>query len=317
MARKKLAFIGSGNVGATAAHLSALKELGDIVLFDIAGTMPAGKALDMVEGTPVERIDVKTAGANDYAAIKGADVVVVTAGARRTPTMSRDDLVSINAKIMQTVGENIKKYAPKAFVICVTNPLDAMVWALREACGLPHNMVVGMAGVLDSARFRYFLAEEFGVSVTDVNAFVLGGHGDSMVPLLRYSTIAGIPIPDLIKQGWSTKEKVDAIIQRTRDGGAEIGRVMGTSAYYAPGSSVVEMIEAYLKDRKRVLPVAAYCDGPYGLKGIYVGVPVVLGAGGVEKIIEIDLKADEKKAFDASVATVEKLTKETKALLKG
>lgn len=317
MARKKLAFIGSGNVGATAAHLAALKELGDIVLFDIAGTMPAGKALDMVQGTPVERIDVKTAGANEYAAIKGADVVVVTAGARRTPTMSRDDLVSINAKIMQTVGQNIKKYAPKAFVICVTNPLDAMVWALREACGLPHNMVVGMAGVLDSARFRYFLAEEFGVSVTDVNAFVLGGHGDSMVPLLRYSTIAGIPIPDLIKQGWSTKEKIDAIIQRTRDGGAEIGRVMGTSAYYAPGSSVVEMIEAYLKDRKRVLPVAAYCDGPYGLKGIYVGVPVVLGAGGVEKIIEIDLKADEKKAFDASVATVEKLTKETKALLKG
>ena len=317
MARKKLAFIGAGNVGATAAHLAALKELGDIVLFDVAGTMPAGKALDMVQSTPVERLDVTTAGSTDYAAIKGADVVVVTAGARRTPQMSRDDLVTVNAKIMQTVGKAIKKHAPKAFVICVTNPLDAMVWALREASGLPHNMVVGMAGVLDSARFRYFLAEEFGVSVTDVNAFVLGGHGDSMVPLLRYSTIAGIPVPDLVKKGWSSKKKVDDIVQRTRDGGAEIGRLLGNaSAYYAPGSSVVEMIESYLKDRKRVLPVAAYCNGPYGLKGIYVGVPVVLGAGGVEKIIEIDLKADEKKAFDASVASVNKLLKATKALLK-
>jgi malate dehydrogenase len=317
MARRKLAFIGAGNVGATAAHIAALKELGDIVLFDVAGTMPAGKALDMVQSTPVERLDVATAGSTDYAAIKGADVVVVTAGARRTPQMSRDDLVTVNAKIMQTVGKAIKKYAPKAFVICVTNPLDAMVWALREASGLPHNMVVGMAGVLDSARFRYFLAEEFGVSVTDVNAFVLGGHGDSMVPLLRYSTIAGIPVPDLIKKGWSTKKKVDAIVQRTRDGGAEIGRLLGNaSAYYAPGSSVVEMMESYLKDKKRVLPVAAYCHGPYGLKGIYVGVPAVLGAGGVEKIIEIDLKADEKKAFDASVASVDKLLKATKALLK-
>lgn len=316
MARKKLAFIGAGNVGATAAHLAALKELGDIVLFDIAGTMPAGKALDMVQSTPVERFDMAAGGTNDYKDIKGADVIVVTAGARRTPQMSRDDLVEVNAKIMKTVGQNIKKYAPKAFVICVTNPLDAMVWALREASGLPHNMVVGMAGVLDSARFRYFLAEEFGVSVTDVNAFVLGGHGDTMVPLLRYSTVAGIPVPDLVKKGWSSKKKIDDIVQRTRDGGAEIGRIMGTSAYYAPGSSVVEMMEAYLKDQKRVLPVAAYCDGPYGLKGIYVGVPAVLGAGGVEKIIEIDLKADEKKAFDASVASVEKLIKATKAMLK-
>ncbi len=316
MARKKLAFIGAGNVGATAAHLAALKGLGDIVLFDIAGTMPAGKALDMVQSTPVERIEVATAGTNDYKDIKGADVVVVTAGARRTPQMSRDDLVEINAKIMQTVGKAIKKYAPKAFVICVTNPLDAMVWALREASGLPHNMVVGMAGVLDSARFRYFLAEEFGVSVSDVNAFVLGGHGDSMVPLLRYSTVAGIPVPDLVKKGWSSKKRIDEIVQRTRDGGAEIGRIMGTSAYYAPGSSVVEMIEAYLKDQKRVLPVAAYCDGPYQLKGIYVGVPVVLGGGGVEKIIEIDLTADEKKQFGASVQSVEKLIKATKTLLK-
>jgi len=316
MARKKLAFIGAGNVGATAAHLAALKELGDIVLFDIAGTMPAGKALDMAQSTPVERVALAADGTNDYKDIKGADVIVVTAGARRTPQMSRDDLVEINAKIMQTVGENIKQYAPNAFVICVTNPLDAMVWALREASGLPHQMVVGMAGVLDSARFRYFLAELFGVAVTDVNAFVLGGHGDSMVPLLRYSTIAGIPVPDLVKKGWASQKMIDEIVQRTRDGGAEIGRIMGTSAYYAPGSSVVEMIEAYLKDQKRVLPCAAYCDGPYQLKGIYVGVPVVLGAGGVEKIIEIDLTADEKKAFDASVASVEKLIDATKTLLK-
>jgi len=315
MARKKLAFIGAGNVGATAAHLAALKELGDIVLFDIAGTMPAGKALDMVQGSPVERYNVATAGSNSYAAIRGADVVVVTAGARRTPQMSRDDLVTVNAKIMQTVGKNIKKYCPKAFVVCVTNPLDAMVWALREASGLPHNMVVGMAGILDSARFRYFLAEEFGVSVEDVTAFVLGGHGDSMVPLLRYSTVAGIPVPDLVKKGWTTQKKLNAIVQRTRDGGAEIGRVMGTSAYYAPGSSVIEMVEAYLKDRKRVLPCAAYCKGPYGLNGIYVGVPVVIGAKGVERIIEIDLRPNEKKAFDQSVASVVGLIQATRKLI--
>ncbi len=315
MARKKLAFIGAGNVGATAAHIAALKEMGDIVLFDIAGTMPAGKALDMAESSPVERFNVAASGTNDYADIKDADVVVVTAGARRTPDMSRDDLVSINAKIMQTVGENIKKYCPDAFVICVTNPLDAMVWALREASGQPPEKVVGMAGVLDSARFRYFLAEEFGVSVEDVTAFVLGGHGDSMVPLLRYSTVAGIPVPDLVKMGWSTQKRMDEIIQRTRDGGAEIGRIMGTSAYYAPGSSVAEMIEAYLKDRKRVLPCAAYCDGPYGLKGIYVGVPIVIGAGGVEKIIEIKMTDSEQAEFDKSVASVQGLIDATKKML--
>ncbi len=315
MARKKLAFIGAGNVGATAAHVAALKELGDIVFFDIAGDMPAGKALDMAQSSPIERFDVATSGTNDYADIKDADVVVVTAGARRTPQMSRDDLVSVNAKIMQTVGENIKKYCPDAFVICVTNPLDAMVWALREASGQPSEKVVGMAGVLDSARFRYFLAEEFGVSVEDVTAFVLGGHGDSMVPLLRYSTVAGIPVPDLIKKGWSTQKKMDEIIQRTRDGGAEIGRLMGTSAYYAPGSAVTEMIESYLKDKKRVLPCAAYCDGPYGLDGIYVGVPIVIGAGGVEKIIEIDLTDSEKAEFDESVGTVKGLIDATKKLI--
>lgn len=317
MARKKLAFVGAGNVGATAAHIMALKELGDIVFFDIAGTMPSGKALDVAESSPVERFDVAASGTDDYADIAGSDLVVVTAGARRTPDMSRDDLVSVNAKIMQTVGENIKKYCPEAFVICVTNPLDAMVWALREASGQPHNMVVGMAGVLDSARFRYFLAEEFGVSVRDVSAFVLGGHGDSMVPLLRYSTVAGIPVPDLVKLGWSTQEKLDTIIQRTRDGGAEIGRLMGTSAYYAPGSAVAEMAESYLKDQKRVLPCAAYCDGVYGLDGLYVGVPIVIGAGGVEKIIEIELSDSEKAEFEKSVESVVGLTEATKRMMAG
>jgi malate dehydrogenase len=315
MARKKLAFVGAGNVGATAAHIAALKELGDIVFFDIAETLPSGKALDIAESSPIERFDVAASGTNDYADIAGSDVVVVTAGARRTPEMSRDDLVSINAKIMQTVGANIKKYCPDAFVICVTNPLDAMVWALREASGQPYEKVVGMAGVLDSARFRYFLAEEFGVSVEDVTAFVLGGHGDSMVPLLRYSTVAGIPVPDLLKMGWSSQEKMDAIIQRTRDGGAEIGRLMGTSAYYAPGSAVAEMAESYLKDKKRVLPCAAYCDGIYGLDGIYVGVPIVLGAGGVEKIIEIELSDAEKAEFESSVESVVGLTEATKKMM--
>jgi len=315
MARKKLAFIGAGNVGATAAHVCALKELGDVVFFDIAGTMPSGKALDMAQSSPIERFDVAASGTNDYADIKDADVVIVTAGARRTPEMSRDDLVSINAKIMQTVGENIKKYCPNAFVICVTNPLDAMVWALREACGLPPEKVVGMAGVLDSARFRYFLAEEFGVSVEDVTAFVLGGHGDSMVPLLRYSTVAGIPVPDLVKMGWTSQDKLDAIVQRTRDGGAEIGRIMGTSAYYAPGTACAEMAESYLKDKKRVLPCAAYCDGPYGLDGIYVGVPIVIGSGGCEKIIEIELTDAEKAEFAKSVESVRGLTDATKKLL--
>ena len=318
MARNKLAFIGAGNVGATAAHIAALKELGDIVLFDIAGTIPSGKALDSVQSSPVEGFNIAASGTNDYDAIEGSDVVVVTAGARRTPEMSRDDLVSVNAKIMQTVGQNIKKYCPDAFVICVTNPLDAMVWALREASEQPAEKVVGMAGVLDSARFRYFLADEFGVSVEDVTAFVLGGHGDTMVPLLRYSAVAGIPVPDLVKMGWTTQAKLDEIVQRTRQGGAEIGRLLtNASAYYAPGSSCIEMAESYLKDQKRVLPCAAYCDGVYGLDGIYVGVPVVIGAGGVEKIIEIDFLPDEKAEFEKSVESVVGLTEATKALIGG
>ncbi len=305
MARNKIALIGAGNIGGTLAHLIGLKDLGDVVLFDIAEGTPQGKGLDIAESTPVEGIDSAYQGANDYSAIKGADVIIVTAGVPRKPGMSRDDLLGINLKVMAAVGEGIKKNAPDAFVICITNPLDAMVWALREFSGLPHNKVVGMAGVLDSARFRYFLAEEFKVSVEDITAFVLGGHGDTMVPLVRYSTVAGIPLPDLIKMGWTTQEKLDKIVQRTRDGGAEVVNLLKTgSAFYAPAASGIQMAEAYLKDKKRVLPCAAYINGQYGEKDLYVGVPVVIGAGGVEKVVEITLNAEEKAMFDKSVASV-------------
>ena len=288
--------------------LAGLKELGDVVLFDIIDGIPQGKALDIAEAAPVEGFDAMVAGANDYSAIKDADVVIVTAGIARKPGMSRDDLIGTNTKVMNAVGEGIKNNCPDAFVICITNPLDVMVGVLRDACGLPHNKVVGMAGVLDSARFRYFLAEEFNVSVEDVTAFVLGGHGDTMVPLERYSTVAGIPVPDLIKMGWSTQEKIDQIIQRTRDGGAEIVGLLKTgSAFYAPASSAIQMAESYIRDKKRVLPCAAYCDGQYGLDGLYVGVPAVIGAGGIERIVEIELNADEKKMFDNSVNAVRSL----------
>lgn len=316
MARNKIALIGAGNIGGTLAHLAGLKELGDIVLFDIVDGMPQGKALDIAESSPVDGFDSNLKGANAYSAIKGADVVIVTAGIARKPGMSRDDLIGTNAKVMKSVGEGIKKYAPKAFVICITNPLDAMVWALREASGLPHNKVVGMAGVLDSARFRYFLAEEFNVSVEDVTAFVLGGHGDTMVPLTRYSTVAGIPLPDLVKMGWTTKERLDAIVQRTRDGGAEIVGLLKTgSAFYAPAASAIAMAESYLKDKKRVLPCAAYVTGQMGLKNLYVGVPCVIGAGGVERIIDIKLNASEKKALDKSAGAVRELITATKKLM--
>ncbi|MBZ9656505.1 malate dehydrogenase [Phyllobacterium lublinensis] len=305
MARNKIALIGSGMIGGTLAHLIGLKELGDIVLFDIAEGIPQGKGLDIAQSSPVDDFDAKLVGANDYSAIEGADVVIVTAGVPRKPGMSRDDLLGINLKVMEQVGAGIKKYAPGAFVICITNPLDAMVWALQKFSGLPKNMVVGMAGVLDSARFRYFLADEFKVSVEDVTAFVLGGHGDSMVPLTRYSTVAGIPLPDLVKMGWTSQEKLDQIVQRTRDGGAEIVGLLKTgSAYYAPASSAIQMAEAFLKDKKRVLPVAAHLSGQYGVKDMYVGVPVVIGANGVERIIEIDLNKAEEKAFENSVASV-------------
>ncbi|MBU2484405.1 MAG: malate dehydrogenase [Alphaproteobacteria bacterium] len=305
MARNKIALIGSGMIGGTLAHLAALKELGDVVLFDIAEGTPQGKALDIAQSGPVEGFNARMSGANDYSAIKGADVCIVTAGVARKPGMSRDDLLGINLKVMEQVGAGIKKYAPNAFVICITNPLDAMVWALQKFSGLPKNKVVGMAGVLDSGRFRHFLAEEFNVSVEDVTAFVLGGHGDTMVPLARYSTVAGIPLPDLIKMGWTSKEKLEEIIQRTRDGGAEIVSLLKTgSAYYAPAASAIEMAESYLKDKKRVLPCAAHLSGQYGVKDMYVGVPCVIGEGGIERVIEIELNKTEQKAFDKSVAAV-------------
>jgi malate dehydrogenase len=315
MARNKIALIGGGNIGGTLAHLAGLKELGDIVLFDIVEGLPQGKSLDIAQSAPVEGFDAKMTGANGYEAIKGADVVIVTAGVARKPGMSRDDLLNINLKVMKSVGEGLKQHAPNAFVICITNPLDAMVWALREASGLPHNKVVGMAGVLDSARFRLFLAEEMGVSVEDVTAFVLGGHGDTMVPLVRYSTVAGIPLPDLVKMGWMKQEKLDQIVQRTRDGGAEIVGLLKTgSAFYAPAASAIQMAESYLRDKKRVLPCAANLTGQYGLKDMYVGVPCVIGAGGVEKIVEISLNTEEKAMFQKSVDAVKGLVDACKKL---
>ncbi|MBA5776952.1 malate dehydrogenase [Stappia sp. F7233] len=315
MARNKIALIGAGQIGGTLAHLAGLKELGDIVLFDIAEGTPQGKALDIAESSPVDGFDAKLSGANSYEAIAGADVVIVTAGVPRKPGMSRDDLLEINLKVMEQVGAGIKKHAPDAFVICITNPLDAMVWALQKFSGLPSNKVVGMAGVLDSSRFRYFLAEEFNVSVEDVTAFVLGGHGDTMVPLTRYSTVAGIPLTDLVKMGWCTAERLEQIVQRTRDGGAEIVSLLKTgSAFYAPAASAIAMAESYLKDKKRVLPCAAHLAGEYGLSNTYVGVPVVIGAGGVERVIEIDMNNDEKAMFDKSVAAVDGLIQACKKI---
>ena len=306
--RNKIALIGAGNIGGTLAHLAAIKELGDVTLFDIADGIPQGKALDLAQSGPVESFDSNVNGSNDYSSLSGSDVVIVTAGVARKPGMSRDDLVEINTKVMKQVGKGIKENCPKAFIICITNPLDAMVGVLQRASGLPTNMVVGMAGVLDSARFRHFLAEEFNVSVSDVTAFVLGGHGDTMVPLSRYSAVAGIPVPDLVKMGWSTQEKIDQIVQRTRDGGAEIVGLLKTgSAFYAPASAAIEMADSYLKDKKKLLPCAAFVDGYYNLKGIYVGVPVIIGKDGVERIVEIDFEPDEKEMFDHSISAVKQL----------
>jgi len=315
MARSKIALVGAGNIGGTLAHLAGLKELGDVVLFDIVDGVPQGKALDLAESTPIEGFDADYSGSNRYSALKGADVVIVTAGVARKPGMSRDDLIGINTSVMINVGEGIKKNCPEAFVICITNPLDAMVGVLREAAGLNAKKCVGMAGVLDSARFRYFLAEEFNVSVEDVTAFVLGGHGDSMVPLARYSTVAGIPLPDLVAMGWTTQERLDKIIQRTRDGGAEIVGLLKTgSAFYAPAAAAIAMAEAYLRDKRRVLPCAVLLRGEYGVKNLYVGVPVVIGKGGVERIVEIKLDASEKAKFRKSVAAVQGLVDATKKL---
>ncbi|WP_339778317.1 malate dehydrogenase [uncultured Thalassospira sp.] len=316
MARNKIALVGAGNIGGTLAHLAGLKELGDVVLFDIVDGMPQGKSLDIAESSPVDMFDADLKGTSDYAGIAGADVVIVTAGVARKPGMSRDDLIGINTKVMTQVGQGIKEHAPDAFVIVITNPLDAMVWVMQQATGFDPKKVVGMAGVLDSARFRYFLAEEFKVSVKDVTAFVLGGHGDTMVPSIRYSTVAGVPIPDLIKMGWTTQEKIDQIVQRTRDGGAEIVGLLKTgSAFYAPAASAIAMAESYLKDQKRVMPVAAYLSGEYGVDGIYVGVPVVLGAGGVERIVEINLDEEEQENFNKSVAAVRGLVDAAKGML--
>jgi malate dehydrogenase len=305
MARNKIALIGAGQIGGTLAHLVGLKELGDAVLFDIMEGIPQGKALDIAEAGPVEGYDARYAGTNDYAAAEGADVVIVTAGVPRKPGMSRDDLIGINLKVMEAVGNGIRQHAPDAFVICITNPLDAMVWALRKFAGLDPKKIVGMAGVLDSARFRHFLAEAFGVSVEDVTAFVLGGHGDDMVPLVRYSTVAGIPLPDLVRMGWTTQEKLDAMVERTRKGGGEIVNLLKTgSAFYAPAASAIAMAESYLKDKKRVLPCAAYLTGQYGVNGLFIGVPIVIGAGGVERIVEVAFTGEEKAMFEKSVASV-------------
>jgi malate dehydrogenase len=308
MARRKIALIGAGQIGGTLAHLVGLKELGDVVLFDVAEGIPQGKALDIAESSPINGFDARFAGTNSYDAIEGADVCIVTAGVPRKPGMSRDDLLGINLKVMEQVGAGIRKYAPNAFVICITNPLDAMVWALQKTSGLNKHMVVGMAGVLDSARFRYFLADEFNVSVEDVTAFVLGGHGDDMVPLVRYSTIAGVPLTDLVKMGWTSQARLDAIVERTRKGGGEIVNLLKTgSAFYAPAASAIAMAESYLKDKKRVLPCATYLNGEYGVRDMYIGVPVVIGAKGVERIVQIDLTRAEQDMFTKSIASVQGL----------
>jgi malate dehydrogenase len=315
MARNKIALIGAGQIGGTLAHLAGLKELGDVVLFDIAEGIPQGKALDLVESSPVDGFDAAFVGTNSYEAIDGANVCIVTAGVARKPGMSRDDLLGINLKVMEQVGAGIKKYAPNAFVICITNPLDAMVWALQKACGLPKHMVVGMAGVLDSARFRYFLADEFDVSIEDVTAFVLGGHGDDMVPLVRYSGVAGIPLPDLVKMKWTTQKRIDDIVERTRKGGGEIVNLLKTgSAFYAPAASAIAMAESFLRDKKRMLPCATWLNGQYGVKDLYVGVPVVIGAKGVERIVEIELNKAERAMFEKSVAAVNSLVDACKTI---
>ncbi len=315
MARKKIALIGGGQIGGTLAHLAAAKELGDVVIFDIAEGLPQGKALDLSQSAPVDGFNARLKGTNDYADIAGADVVIVTAGVPRKPGMSRDDLLGINLKVMASVGAGIKAHAPGAFVVCITNPLDAMVWALQKFSGVPHEKIVGMAGVLDSARFRHFLAEEMNVSVEDVSAFVLGGHGDTMVPMPRFSTVAGIALPELVKMGWIKQERLDQIITRTANGGAEIVGLLKTgSAYYAPATSAIQMAESYLKDQKRVLPCAVHVNGAYGIKDLYVGLPVVIGEKGVERIVELELTAEEKAALGKSADSVRGLIEACKTL---
>lgn len=308
MPRNKISLIGAGNIGGTLAHLIGIKQLGDVNLVDIDEGIPRGKSLDIAESSPVEGFDISLSGSNDISSIKNSDVIIVTAGSPRKPGMSRDDLIEINLKVMKSVGTAIKKYSSKAFVICVTNPLDAMVWALKEYSGLHYSKVVGMAGVLDSARFRYFIAQELNVSVEDVTAFVMGGHGDTMVPLVRFSAVGGIPIPDLIKMKMIKLTRVKEIVNRTRNGGGEIVSLLKTgSAFYAPATSAVIMAESYLKDKKRILPSAAWLNGEYGIKNLYIGVPAIIGSKGVEKVIEIKLNSYEKKMLNKSIESVKKL----------
>ncbi len=312
--RNKIALVGAGNIGGTLAHLAGLKNLGDIVLLDLNEGSAKGKALDIEQSSVVEDFDAKLMGTSNYEDIKDADVVIVTAGIARKPGMSRDDLLATNVKIISAVALGIKENAPDAFVIVITNPLDAMVQVMQKVSGLPANKVVGMAGVLDSARFGLFLAQEFNVSIEDVNCFVLGGHGDTMVPLVRYSSVAGIPIPDLIAMNWTTKTKIEEIVQRTRDGGAEIVKLLGNgSAYYAPASSAIKMAESYLFDKRKILPVAAKLNGEYGVSDLYIGVPAVIGKNGVEKIVEVKLNTQELTMFKRSVESVKKLVEQTGA----
>ena len=303
--KTKIALLGSGNIGGTLALLAGLKNLGDVVMFVISEGMPQGKSLDLLQSMATLGLSSTLAGTNDLESLEGADVVIVTAGSPRKPGMSRDDLLSINASVMRTCGEGIKKYCPQAFVIVVTNPLDVMVGVLQEASGLPHEKVVGMAGVLDASRFKAFLAQELGVSAHDVQAMVMGGHGDTMVPLIRYCSVGGIGLPDLIKMGLISETQVVEIVDRTRNGGAEIVNLLKTgSAFYAPAASALEMAQAYLHEENRLLPCAAYLTGQYGVKDLYVGVPVIIGGKGVEKIIELSLTAQEREMFDHSVAAV-------------
>ncbi len=315
MARNKIALIGAGNIGGTLAHLIGLKQLGDVVMFDVFPGVASGKALDIMQSGPVDGFDSAMKGTGDYADIAGSDVVIVTAGFPRMPGMSRDDLLTKNAGVIAQVAEGIKAHCPDAFVIVITNPLDVMVWVMQQRSGLPAKKVVGMAGVLDSSRFQLFLAQEFNVSVEDVTAFVLGGHGDTMVPLTRYSTVAGIPVPDLIKMGWTTQERIDAICARTANGGGEIVKLLEKgSAFYAPAASAIAMAEAYLLDKRRVLPCAVQLNGEYGLHDMYVGVPAVIGANGVEKIIEVEFLPAEKAMFDKSCNAVKDLVEAFKKL---
>ena len=317
MSRNKISLIGAGYIGGTLAHLIGLKQLGDVNLVDITKGIPQGKGLDIAESSPVEGFDASIIGSNDFSIIKDSDVIIVTAGSPRKPGMSRDDLIEINLKVMKSVGEAIKKYSPNSFVICITNPLDAMVWALREYSGLKANKVIGMAGVLDSARFRYFIAKELKVSVEDVSAFVMGGHGDTMVPLVRFSTVGGIPIPDLVKMKMIDNNKIEEIVNRTRNGGGEIVSLLKTgSAFYAPASSALLMAESYLKDKKRILPAAALLKGQYGVKNLYIGVPVIIGRKGVEKVIEIKLNSVERKMLNKSINSVRKLVDTVKRIKK-